>query len=123
MAKAAAKKPPTKTEILSNIAQSTDLTKKQVASVFEALGTEIHKAIAKRGASGGGGAGRLGRRVPRRGRPGGGGEQQGPGRAGGVRLGDVARGGAAGVPGAVRRRRQSLGSCRVPLKDAPRPNA
>ncbi len=51
MAKAAAK-PPTKTEIVTNIAESCDLSKKQVASVFEALGVEIQKAIGKRGSPG-----------------------------------------------------------------------
>lgn len=48
MAKAA-KKPPTKTEIFSNIAESTDLTRKQVAAVFEALDTEVKKALSPRG--------------------------------------------------------------------------
>ena len=41
MAKAAAKKPPTKTEIYANIAESTGLTKKDVGAVFEALNDEI----------------------------------------------------------------------------------
>jgi hypothetical protein len=48
MAKAA-KKPPTKTEILTNIANATDLTKKDVAAVFEALAAEIKKNMAPRG--------------------------------------------------------------------------
>ena len=52
MAKATAKKPPTKTEIVSNIAEATDLTKKQVSAVFEALGSEIKKTIAKKGGPG-----------------------------------------------------------------------
>ncbi len=52
MAKATAKKAPTKTEILNSIAQATDLPKKDVAAVFEALGTEIQKSIAKRGGPG-----------------------------------------------------------------------
>ncbi len=51
MAKAAAK-PPTKTEIVTNIAEACDLSKKQVAGVFEALGGEIQKAIGKRGSPG-----------------------------------------------------------------------
>ncbi len=51
MAKAAAK-PPTKTEIISNIAETVDLSKKQVSAVFEALTGEIQKAIAKRGGPG-----------------------------------------------------------------------
>ncbi|NQU23230.1 MAG: HU family DNA-binding protein [Candidatus Nealsonbacteria bacterium] len=49
MAKAA-KKPPTKTEILNNLAAATDLTKKQVAAVLEALADEIKKNLAPRGA-------------------------------------------------------------------------
>ena len=49
MAKAAAKKPPTKSEIYSNIAESTDLTKKQVAAVIDALSAEIEKNLGKRG--------------------------------------------------------------------------
>ena len=51
MAKAPAK-PPTKTEIINNIAEATELTKKQVAAVFEALGGEIQKALGKRGGPG-----------------------------------------------------------------------
>jgi nucleoid DNA-binding protein len=49
MAKAAAKKAPTKSEIFNSIAEATGLNKKQVASVFEALGGEIEKALGKRG--------------------------------------------------------------------------
>ena len=48
MAKAA-KKPPTKTEILTNIADATDLTKKQVAAVFDALAAEAKKSLSPRG--------------------------------------------------------------------------
>jgi nucleoid DNA-binding protein len=48
MAKAA-KKAPTKTEILQNIAAATDLTKKQVAAVMEALTAEVRKALGPRG--------------------------------------------------------------------------
>jgi nucleoid DNA-binding protein len=48
MAKAA-RKPPTKTEILNNIANATDLSKKQVAAVFDALGSEIKKNLGSRG--------------------------------------------------------------------------
>jgi len=48
MAKAA-KKPPTKTEILTNLATETGLTKKQVASVFDALSAEIKKNLGSRG--------------------------------------------------------------------------
>jgi nucleoid DNA-binding protein len=49
MAKAK-KKPPTKTEILSNIADATGLAKKDVAAVFDALSEEIQKALGSRGA-------------------------------------------------------------------------
>jgi nucleoid DNA-binding protein len=51
MAKAPAK-PPTKSEIISNIADATELSKKQVTAVFEALGVQIQKAIGKRGGPG-----------------------------------------------------------------------
>ncbi len=51
MAKASAK-PPTKTEIIGNIAETADLSKKQVAAVFEALATEVKKAVSKRGGPG-----------------------------------------------------------------------
>jgi nucleoid DNA-binding protein len=51
MAKASAK-PPTKTEIINNIAQASDLSKKQVTAVFEALATEIKKSVGKRGGPG-----------------------------------------------------------------------
>lgn len=49
MAKAAPK-PPTKTEVYASIAEKTDLTKRQVAAVFEALNDEIEKALTGRGA-------------------------------------------------------------------------
>ena len=49
MAKAAGK-PPTKTEVFSNIADSTELTKKEVAAVFDALQEEIRKALSRNGA-------------------------------------------------------------------------
>ncbi len=48
MAKAA-KKPPTKTQILNNIAEATELSKKDVANVFEALEAEVAKNLASRG--------------------------------------------------------------------------
>jgi nucleoid DNA-binding protein len=51
MAKAAPK-PPTKTEIMTNIAEASGLTKKEVAAVFEALSGEIAKALGKRGGPG-----------------------------------------------------------------------
>lgn len=51
MAKAAAaKKPLTKTELLTNIATATDLTKKQVAAVLDALTAEIKKSLSSKGA-------------------------------------------------------------------------
>ncbi len=49
MAKAK-KKPPTKTEIMSSIADATGLSKKDVAAVFDALSDEIKKAMGSRGA-------------------------------------------------------------------------
>jgi nucleoid DNA-binding protein len=49
MAKAA-KKAPTKTEILQSLATATDLTKKQVAAVLEALTEEVRKNLSSRGA-------------------------------------------------------------------------
>ena len=48
MAKAA-KKAPTKTEVLQSIANATDLTKKQVAAVLEALTDEVRKNLSNRG--------------------------------------------------------------------------
>ena len=48
MAKAA-KKAPTKTEIMQNIANATDLSKKQVAAVLDALTEEIRKSLGARG--------------------------------------------------------------------------
>ena len=51
MAKAVvAKKPLTKTEILANIAAATDVPKKQVAAVLEALAAEIKKSLGNKGA-------------------------------------------------------------------------
>lgn len=48
MAKAAAKAP-SKSEIFASISETTQLTKKQVQAVFEALGTEVGKALGKKG--------------------------------------------------------------------------
>lgn len=42
-------KPPTKTEIHTQIAEKTGLTKKQVSSVFESLNDVIGKNLGKRG--------------------------------------------------------------------------
>ena len=52
MAKAAAppKKPLTKTELMVNIAAATDVPKKQVAAVLEALAAEIKKSLGNKGA-------------------------------------------------------------------------
>lgn len=49
MAKVAAKKAPTKTELLNSLAEATDLSKKEVAAVLEALGAEIKKNLGSRG--------------------------------------------------------------------------
>ena len=47
MAKTA--KPATKSEILSGIAEATQLSRKQVASVFDALSGQIRAAVGKKG--------------------------------------------------------------------------
>jgi nucleoid DNA-binding protein len=39
----------TKSEILSNIAQSTELSRKQVASVFDALAQQVARNVGKKG--------------------------------------------------------------------------
>jgi nucleoid DNA-binding protein len=44
------KKPPTKTEIFTAIADETELTRRQVAAVFDALDGQIKKSLAKHGA-------------------------------------------------------------------------
>jgi nucleoid DNA-binding protein len=49
-APAAAKKAPTKTEILTAIATATNANKKVVAAVLDALAAEIKKALGGRGA-------------------------------------------------------------------------
>ncbi|GMQ80263.1 MAG: HU family DNA-binding protein [Planctomycetia bacterium] len=49
MAKAAQKKPPTKTEVFTSIANATDLTKKDVAAVFDALSVEIKRSVGRNG--------------------------------------------------------------------------
>ena len=46
----ATKKPPTKTEILTDIASDTGLTKKDVSAVFDALAVQIKKSLGRRGA-------------------------------------------------------------------------
>jgi nucleoid DNA-binding protein len=50
MANAASKKPLSKTELLANIAAATDVPKKQVAAVIEALAAEIKKSLSNKGA-------------------------------------------------------------------------
>ena len=42
-------KAPTKTQILANIAEQTELSKKDVAAVFDALTSEIASSLAKGG--------------------------------------------------------------------------
>jgi len=49
MAKAAQKKPPTKSEIYSNISDATDLSKKDVGAVLNALAAEIKRALGRGG--------------------------------------------------------------------------
>ncbi len=45
-----AKKAPTKSEVFSTIAEATELSKKQVASVFDELNAVIKKSLGSRGA-------------------------------------------------------------------------
>ena len=52
MAKPATKKALSKTEVLNNIAEATELTKRQVSAVFDALSDEIRNNIGKRGSPG-----------------------------------------------------------------------
>lgn len=47
--KTAAKKPMTKTEIVSGIAEDTGLSKKNVNAVFEAMADQMKKSLGKRG--------------------------------------------------------------------------
>lgn len=49
MAKAAAAKAPSKTEVINNIATATDLSKKQVSAVFDALASQIKSSLGKKG--------------------------------------------------------------------------
>lgn len=46
------KKPPTKSEIYSKIAEDTGLTKKDVAAVFDSLSGQIKKNLGGRGSAG-----------------------------------------------------------------------
>lgn len=50
MAKAATKKPPTKSEIYGTIAEKTELSRKQVSSVLEELGNIAVKSLKSYGA-------------------------------------------------------------------------
>ena len=50
MAKAPAKKPPTKTEIFASISEATGVAKKDVSAIFDCLSDEIAKALSKKGA-------------------------------------------------------------------------
>ena len=52
MAKKTGVKPPTKSEIMNNLAEATSLSKKEVAAVLEALTNEIEKNIARKGSAG-----------------------------------------------------------------------
>ena len=45
----AAGKPPTKTEVYANIAETTGLSKKDISAVFDALQEEIRKAMGRNG--------------------------------------------------------------------------
>jgi len=46
---AASAKAPTKSQVISNIAEKTELSRKQVSSVFEALSEEIRGSVGKKG--------------------------------------------------------------------------
>ena len=47
--KAAAAKPMSKAQIIADIAETTDLTRKDVAGVFDAMAGQIKKALGRRG--------------------------------------------------------------------------
>lgn len=49
MAKAAAKKAPSKSEVATSIAEATGLTRKQVSAVLESLQGEIKRALGNKG--------------------------------------------------------------------------
>jgi nucleoid DNA-binding protein len=49
MAKATAKKPPSKSEMFASIAAATGVPKKQVAAVLDAMVAELKKALGNRG--------------------------------------------------------------------------
>jgi nucleoid DNA-binding protein len=50
MAKAAAKKAPSKSQVIASIAETVGLSKKEITAVFEALLAEIKKNMGPRGA-------------------------------------------------------------------------
>ena len=50
MAKAATKKPMTKSELLNAISEDTDLTRRDVKAVFESLEKNISRSLGRRGA-------------------------------------------------------------------------
>jgi len=50
MAKAAAKKPLTKSQVIAAVAETSGLPKKEVAAVIDALAGEIKKALGPKGA-------------------------------------------------------------------------
>ncbi len=52
MAKKNGPKPPTKSEIMNNMAEATGLSKKEIAAVFDALTNEIENNISKKGGPG-----------------------------------------------------------------------
>ena len=49
MAKAAAKKPMTKSDLLNAISHDTDLTRKEVSSVLDSLNSQIERSLGRRG--------------------------------------------------------------------------
>jgi nucleoid DNA-binding protein len=49
MTMASTAKPASKSEVLTRIAESTELSRKQVSSVFDALSQEIGNAVGKKG--------------------------------------------------------------------------
>lgn len=52
MAKKTGPKPPTKSEIMNNIAEATGHSKKEVAAFFEALTAQIEANVGKKGSAG-----------------------------------------------------------------------
>ena len=52
MAKKTGVKPPTKSQIMNNLAEATGLSKKEITGVFEALTDEIQRNIASKNSAG-----------------------------------------------------------------------